>query len=222
MTPSQKIRELYPLVGVDVALFSIEDGVLKVLLVRRAQEPALRRWALPGGMLKPDLDATLEDAAKRVLRNKVSVEIPHLAEVCTFSGAQRDPRGWSVSVLFYALLPRDKINALVKSKVEALKWSEAVKPGQPLAFDHDEQLAAALQVLRDKVDGHALPLHLMPELFTLTQLQKTCEAVVGRALEKSAFRRRLKGSSDLVETDQMVGGLQRPARLYRARVGFVF
>ncbi|MDO8777973.1 MAG: NUDIX domain-containing protein [Burkholderiaceae bacterium] len=222
MQPNQKNRELYPLVLVDVALFCIEEQRLKVLLVRRAQAPALGYWALPGGILKPETDSSLEAAALRVLRHKVSAEIPHLQEVRTFSGPDRDPRGWSVSVLFCALLPRDNTNALVNDKVEALTWADAAKPGQPLAFDHEEQLEAALQLLRNKVERHELPLHLLPELFTLTQLQQTCEAILGRALDKSVFRRRLKGSTDFVETDQFERGLQRPARLYRARVGFAF
>ena len=112
-----KNTTLFPLVSVDVALFSIVEGSLRVLLVQRAQAPESMRWALPGGVLKPDIDANLESTARRVMRNKVCVEIPHLEEVQTFSGPDRDPRGWSVSVLYWALLPYDQINELVKDKV---------------------------------------------------------------------------------------------------------
>ncbi len=215
-------RDLYPLVVVDVAMFTIEDETLRVLLVHRARDPQARRWALPGGVLKPVLDLSLEAAARRVLRDKVSVDVPHLEEVCTFSGPNRDPRGWSIGVLFYALLPRDKVNALVKNKVEAVKWVDAASPGQGLAFDHGPQLATALQVLRDKVERHALPLHLLPEKFTLTELQRTCEAILGRQLDKGVFRRRFRESKDLVAIDEFVRGAQRPARLHRARAGFTF
>jgi len=213
---------LFPLVVVDVALFSVDERGLRVLLVKRAMEPQQGYWALPGGVLKPDLDADLEAAARRVLRNKVSVDIPHLEEIRTFSGAARDPRGWSIALLFCALLPRDQVQAVIRNKVEAVEWADAGKPGYHLAFDHTAQLAVALQVLRDKVDRHALPLHLMPEKFTLTALQRACEAILGRALDKAVFRRRLKGSTDLVETDEYERGLQRPALLYRARDGFTF
>jgi ADP-ribose pyrophosphatase YjhB (NUDIX family) len=213
---------LFPLVVVDVALFSVDERGLRVLLVKRALEPEQGRWALPGGVLKPDVDTNLEAAARRVLRNKVSVDIPHLEEIRTFSGNERDARGWSIAVLFYALLPRDQVQTLIRDKVEALEWADAAKPGHRLAFDHIAQLATALQVLRDKVERHALPLHLMPEKFTLTALQRTCEAILGRALDKAVFRRRLKGSADLVETDEYARGLQRPALLYRARDGFTF
>ena len=215
-------RELFPLVLVDIALFCVDQRGLRVLVVRRADEPEKGRWALPGGILKPDIDVSLQDAALRVLREKVGVEIPHLEEVCTFSGPDRDARGWSIWVLFYALLPRNEIEAVGKKKVEALDWSDAARPAQKLAFDHAAQLRRALATLRDKVERHALPLHLMPEKFTLTDLQRTCEAILGRELDKSVFRRRLKGSEDLLELDEFERGAQRPAQLWKARVGFQF
>ena len=217
------IRMLYPLVSADIALFSVEQDRLRVLLVQRAQEPAALAWALPGAILKPDEDDDLHATACRALHEKISVAIPHLAQVGAFSGRHRDPRGWSISVMFYALLPGDQVNALVSSRVEAVEWVDASNLGRPLAFDHGLLLGAALDVLRGKVERHALPLHLLPERFTLTALQRTCEAVLGRALDKSVFRRRLKDSEDLVElAGEFVLGAQRPAQLYRAREGFAF
>lgn len=216
------VRELFPLVGVDVALFCVDDDGLKVLLVKRAEDPYARHWALPSGVLKPHLDDSLMAAARRVLAHKVSVELQHVAEVSTFSGPTRDPRGWSIATLFYALLPKDKINALVRNKVEAVQWVSATSPRHRLAFDHEEQLQAALRALRSRVEDDVLPLHLLPEKFTLTQLQKVCEAILGRALDKSVFRRRLKGSTDLVELDEYERGPQRPAQLFKAREGFTF
>lgn len=220
-----KNTALFPLVLVDIALFSIVDDCLQVLLVKRAQEPELRRWALPGGILKPDIDADLEGAARRVMRSKVSCEIPHIEEVRTFSGADRDPRGWSVSVLYWALLPYDHVTALVRDKVEKVDWFDANATGHRLAFDHNQQLNAALGVLRNRITVSlpALPLHLMPEKFTLTELQKTCQSILGREIDKAAFRRRLKDSPDLVELPgEMQRGSHAPAQLYSARDGFTF
>ncbi len=125
-------------------------------------------------------------------------------------------------MLFYALLPRDRISAAVKSKVEAVQWLPVGSPGQTLAFDHDELLAAAVASLRNKVERHALPLHLLPEKFTLTDLQRTCEAILGWELDKSVFRRRLKGSEDLVELGEFERGAKRPAQLWKAKEGFEF
>jgi ADP-ribose pyrophosphatase YjhB (NUDIX family) len=216
-------RLLFPLVSADVALFTVIEETLRVLLVQRSQEPELRLWAMPGAVLNPEFDLDMAATARRALRDKVSVEIAHLAQVGAASGRTRDPRGWSLSVLFYALLPLDQVNAVVRRDVEAIKWADAGHPGQELAFDHRVQIGAALAALRAKVESHALPLHLLPERFTLTQLQRTCEAVLGHALDKSVFRRRLKGSEDLLEIPgEFVMGPQRPAQLYRARDGFVF
>ena len=159
------------------------------------------------------------------------MDTPHLEEVCTFSGKDRDPRGWSISILFFALLPRDQVQAVVKAKVDAVEWMDARNHGKGMAFDHEAHLNRALDVLKRKVERHALPLHLTPEHFTLTALQHTCEAILGHELDKSVFRRRLKADlerqlpevPDLVE---VVGleerGHQRPAKLYKARSGFLF
>ena len=221
-----KNTTLFPLVLVDVALFSIVEDRLRVLLVQRAQGPEHHRWALPGGILKPEIDANLECTARRVMRSKVSVEIPHLEQVQTFSGPNRDPRGWSVSLLYWALLPYDQVNALVKAKVENLDWFDAANPSQQMAFDHHAQLAAALQILRNRIQvtAPALPLHLLPEKFTLTELQKTCEAILGKPIDKASFRRRLKKEiPDCVALkDEIQRGAHAPAQLYRARDGFTF
>lgn len=192
------LRELYPLVLVDIALISIDEKGLRVLLVQRAQEPELRRWAPPGGILQLEVNQSLEVAARLVLRDKVSMDIPYLEEVCSFSGPDCDPRGWSISVLSYALLPSDRVHALEKNKVEALEWADAAKPVHRMAFDHAVQLA--------RVERRALPSHLMPERFTLSEFQCTCEAILGRPLDKSVFRRRIKGATDLVEVDDFVRG----------------
>lgn len=214
-------RQLYPLVSVDVALFCVEDNQLKVLLVKRATEPEQHRWALPGGVLQPENDASLLDAARRVLDEKISVKVRHLAQVMAFSGATRDPRGWSIGMLFYALLPRDQLNAVERHKVEQLEWANAEAPGHRLAFDHAEQLRAAVAAVRQRVESDQLPLHLLPAEFTLTELQRTCEAILRKPFDKSAFRRRFKENPGLESTGRRTeGGRQRPAEIFRASSSF--
>jgi 8-oxo-dGTP diphosphatase len=217
------MKTLYPLVMTDIALFTVHDRRLQVLLVKRAEAPAAGQWALPGGFLKPGQDASLDATAARVLLRKTSVNVPHLEQVATFSGPDRDPRDWSVCTLYYALLPADRIAAVRGEKTEAVEWCDAHRPGHRLAFDHALMLRQAVEVLHAKVDRLALPLHLMPEKFTLTELQQACEAILGRALDKSVFRRRIKDSADLVLLPgEFVHGPQRPAQLYVARAGFRF
>lgn len=110
----------------------------------------------------------------------------------------------------------------MRNKVEAVKWADATAAEHRLAFDHADQLATAVQKLRAKVAADVLPLHLLPERFTLTQLQKVVEVILGQPLDKSSFRRRLKTSKDLVQLDEFVRGAQRPAQLFTASECFLF
>lgn len=222
-------RQLHPIVSADVALFSVTDDRLQVLLVRRAQEPAAGLWALPGAILQPRHDQDLEATARRALRDKISVEVPYLEQLRTFDGSERDPRGWSLSVLHCALLPRDQVHAVVRSSVNEVRWSDADAPGPRLAFDHAAQIHLARSTLRQRVREHALPLHLMPERFTLTQLQRVCEAILSPSpsqpfrLDKGAFRRRFAKSPDIVQVHgALEHGAQRPAQLFRVAEGFRF
>jgi 8-oxo-dGTP diphosphatase len=222
-------KMLYPLVSADVALFSVGGDRLQVLLVQREQDPAAGAWALPGAILKPQEDEDLESTARRALHEKIGVEVPYLEQLRTFAGARRDPRGWSVAVLHCALLPRDRVQAVVRAAVEQVRWFDADEVGQPLAFDHERQLQLAREALRQRVQEHALPLHLMPERFTLTQLQRVCEAILAHGsgkdfkLDKGAFRRRFARSTDIVEIPgEFEHGAQRPAQLFRVAPGFRF
>jgi ADP-ribose pyrophosphatase YjhB (NUDIX family) len=223
------IKQLFPLVSADVALFSVGEGCLQVLLVQRGKDPAAGLWALPGSVLKPQIDRDLEATARRALRDKISVEVPYLEQLRTFAGADRDPRGWSMAVLHYALLPRDQVQAVVRSRVEKVLWADADAVGQTLAFDHAAQLRLARSALRQRVQEYALPLHLMPKRFTLTQLQKVCEVILAPspdeplALDKGAFRRRFARSPDIAEIPgEFEYGAQRPAQLFRVSQDFRF
>lgn len=222
-------KQLFPLISADVALFSIGDDCLQVLLVRRALEPAKGVWALPGAVLKPERDADLEATAQRALRDKLSVEASYLKQLRVFAGAKRDPRGWSIGVLHYALLPRDQVHAVIQSKVEAVQWADADVKLPRLAFDHNEQLRVARSALRERVRDYCLPLHLMPEQFTLTQLQRVCELILASgdsddlALDKGAFRRRFARSADIIGIPgAFERGAQRPAQLFRVSPEFEF
>ena len=245
---SEPKRQLFPLVVADAALFCVEDGRLKVLLVQRSVAPERGRWALPGGILRPGEDGSLEDTARRILKDKTGVRVPYLEQVATFSGPDRDPRGWSVCTLFYALVERERLPVPAQSGTELTDWCDAVGLTRRLAFDHARLLAAALARLKERVGGDkaparnanphsphrargpvavqtALPLHLMPEKFTLTQLQRTIEAILDGPIDKGAFRRRLKeaeAGAIVAVPGEFIRGAQRPAQLYRAARGAVF
>lgn len=217
------MKLLFPLVTADIALFTLIDMHLRVLLIQRANEPLLGCWALPGGVLDLDTDASLLATAQRVLTVKMKVAVRHLEQVATFSGTDRDPRGWSISTLHYALLPADRVAAVAGPGIGAVAWCDPAAPEAALAFDHAQQLADALAMLRRKVQWGALPLHLLPAKFTLTDLQRACEAILGRPLDKGAFRRTIRDNPDLAMLDgEFMRGPQRPAQLYRAMDSFRF
>jgi 8-oxo-dGTP diphosphatase len=217
------MKKLFPLVSADIALFTFVEGQLRVLVVKRDNTPAPDTWALPGGLLMPDLDASLDDTAKRVLSSKARVDVRYLEQVTTVSGADRDPRGWSVSTVYYALLPGHLAPAAAGASVQAIDWCHPEGLQHRLAFDHALLLEKALAALRAKVRQGALPLHLMADQFTLTELQHACEAVLGIRLDKGAFRRLIKDAPSLcLLPGEFLRGPQRPAQLFQAARDFQF
>jgi ADP-ribose pyrophosphatase YjhB (NUDIX family) len=209
-----------PLATVDVAIFAAHGDTLQVLLVQRprtAGEPFPGLWALPGGFVDVERDADLESCALRKLKEKTGVSSPYLEQLGSWGNATRDPRGWSATHVYFALIPY----AAVRPGANAadVRWFPVAGSGVKvrLAFDHAELLSATLSRLRGKVEYTSLPAFLLPKEFTLTDLQRAYELVLGRKLEKSAFRTRVM-SADLVEAiNKIRPGPNRPARMYRLR-----
>ena len=211
-----------PNITVDVAIFTVQDGALKVLIVKRSAHPCKGDWALPGGFIDICLDADLNDAALRKLREKTGVASPYLEQFATFGNDKRDPRGWSVTTVYFALLPNAGLAASSEKGFEQSKWATVGQGGtinDRLAFDHAEILAGCVARLRNKVLYTSLPLYLMPETFTLGELQKVHELILGTDLEHKSFRRRILGAELLEETDLFRHEAKRPARLYRLKTG---
>jgi 8-oxo-dGTP diphosphatase len=210
-----------PLVSVDVAIFSVMADALQVLLVRRPEggdEPFPGRWALPGGFVDTDRDRTLLDCALRKLREKTGAEAPYLEQLGSWGGAGRDPRGWSATHAFFALVPAAGIALRMGANAAQVEWVEAgAALRKRLAFDHAEILQAAIARLRGKVEYTSLPAFLLPEPFTLPQLQHMYEVVLGRPVDKSAFRKRMLDGGFLEEAGAVEGLLGRPAMGYRLR-----
>jgi len=176
-------------------------------------------WALPGGFVDLVKDRDLADTAKRKLKIKTGVSAPYLEQVATFSGAQRDPRGWSVTVAYYALLDWDEINTGLSD--DFAKWVpvDEVQTSHCLAFDHNEILAVCTDRLSNKTLYTSIAINLMPNEFTLTELQRVFEIILGHTLEKKSFRRRILDADLLAETGNLKTGSNRPAKLYSAKKG---
>lgn len=202
-----------PLVTVDAVLLTLRDSGLEVALHRRDREPYRDAMALPGGVVHADEDASTEDSIRRVLRDKTGFEPRYLEQLQVFSGPDRDPRQWSLSVAYVALVPAAELAAATRAEFRFV----SVDALPPLAFDHAKIVGAAVARLRSKSTYSTLPFFLLPECFTLTQLQHTYEAILRTRLEKSNFRRKMEAWGALEATDEHVGGAQRPARLYRLK-----
>lgn len=210
-----------PLASVDVAIFTLDDDALRVLLVQRPREPGEPfpgQWALPGGFVDVERDEDLRACAARKLREKTGVAAGYLEQLGSWGGATRDPRGWSATHAYFALVPADTRPAAGANAADA-KWLAVGAHGvrQKLAFDHDEILAAAIERLRAKVEYTSLPAYLVPREFTLTELQRAYEVVLGRPLEKSAFRTRVLAAGLVEPVGRRREGPNRPAELFRLR-----
>lgn len=208
-----------PLTTVDVVIFTVLEERLHVLLVKRpdeAGEPFPCMWALPGGFVDIEKDLDLERCALRKLQQKTGVKSPYLEQVGSWGGVKRDPRSWSSTHVYFALIPTPN-HPLQSANNSSAAWFPIEEQGVhvKLAFDHGKLLEAAIQRLRNKVEYTSLPAFLLPEEFTLTDLQRMYEVVLERPLEKSAFRTRVFAVG-LIETAEKVrAGPNRPAQLYR-------
>lgn len=209
-----------PLTTVDLVVFTLQDGDLKVLLVQRPdhpEEPFPNAWALPGGFVDVHRDASLQACAQRKLKEKTGVDSPYLEQLGSWGNATRDPRGWSATHVYFTLLPIAGITLQAGGNSQAAQWFAVDQdlPTRSLAFDHADILMAAIHRLRAKVEYTSLPAHLLSPPFTLPQLQRAYEQVLGRAVDKSAFRTRMLAAGFLEETGPMDVGAPRLAMGYR-------
>lgn len=204
-----------PALTVDIVAFSIQNQELCVLLIKRAEEPFAKMWALPGGFVKMDED--LNAAAERELEEETGVQGAYLEQLYTYGAPQRDPRGRVISVAHFALIPSNEpIRPSGGSDASSAQW-HPMNDLPPLAFDHLEIVTYALRRLRYKLEYTAVGFELLPEKFTLTELQQTYEIILGEELDKRNFRRRILQAGIIEATPHKRTGEGRPARLYRYR-----
>ncbi len=212
-----------PLCSVDIAIFSLQNDELRVLLVKRPKdknEPFPDHWALVGGFVDIGKDQNLLETAHRKLFEKTGISAPYLEQLGSWGSNSRDPRSWSVTIAYFALLPKSaKLETITGGNVGETKWAKITNDGieDDLAFDHKEILHAAIKRLRNKVEYTSLPAYLLGEKFTLAQLQKSFEVILGRKLEKSAFRTRIHSANIIEPLEEYVTGANRPAQLFKLR-----
>jgi 8-oxo-dGTP diphosphatase len=197
---------------VDAVVFGLDEGALKQLLIRRGKEkePFYNHWALPGGFI--NLEEDLEASVRRELQEETGLTVSYLEQLYTFGRPDRDPRGRVISTAFLALVRTQQVTGADDAK-EA-RWFP-VDQLPALAFDHAEIIELGIRRLRSKVRWQPVGIELLPEQFTLTDLQRVYEIILGHPVDKRNFRKRVLGYGVLGETEQLRRGATRPAKLYR-------
>jgi 8-oxo-dGTP diphosphatase len=206
-----------PSVTVDIVVFTIMDGELKTLMVKRGQPPFANHWALPGGFVK--MDETLEAAAGRELEEETGVKPDevYLEQLYTFGEPKRDPRTRVITVAYFALVISSKIRPFVTGSegIKEVRWFPVHDLPADIAFDHSKILDYSLRRLRNKLEYTAVGLELLPPAFTLTELQNLYEAILNERLDKRNFRKKVLSIGILQPTKSYKKGGHRPAMLYR-------
>ena len=203
-----------PLVTVDVVIFALRDGDLQVLLVRRRGWPCQDLWAIPGGLVGQQ--EPLDAAALRTLAEETGLRDVYLEQLYTFGDPKRDPCERVITVSYFAAVPATGIVPCAAKDSDRVRWW-SIYDLPPLAFDHVDILTYALTRLRYKLEYTAVGFELLPEKFTLGELQSTYEVVLGEELDKRNFRRKILSAGVLEPTGGFRSGEGRPARLYRYR-----
>ena len=204
-----------PALTVDCVVFGLDPAgeALKVLLVERDVEPFAGEWALPGGFVRQD--EPLAEAARRELGEETGIADLFLEQLYTFGDPDRDPRGWTVSVAYYALVSPEGYDVQGASDARSARWF-ALGEVPALAFDHALILRTALERLKGKVRYAPIGFELLPRKFTLFQLQTLYETILERKLDNRNFRKKILGMGILRELDEWQRGVaHRAARLYR-------
>jgi 8-oxo-dGTP diphosphatase len=216
--PTPEFRKFqFPAAAVDIILFTIRNNDLYVGLVRREDEPYKGRFALPGRFVR--YDEKIEETASKVLEMKGGIERKsvHLEQLYTFgNNLNRDTRIRTISVVYYGLVRSEALD-FQNSK---FSWHSFYRLPE-LAFDHREIIESAVARLRESFVIERMIVHLMPDEFTLTELQRAYEIILGRNLDKRNFRRKIESDRCLLDTKRKrKAGIQRPAELYSFKKNF--
>ena len=202
-----------PAVAVDTVVMTVGDKELKVLLIKIGSGPYKDKWALPGGLVS--LGEDLDQTVMRVLKQKTNIKIGHMEQTYTFGKVDRDVRGQVVSVAYMLLIDdKDKLKTITSDHYVDIQWFE-IKKLPELAFDHKEIIALAYKRLCEKTGYSNIACFLSPKTFTLTELQNVYESILGRAIDKRNFRKKMLSLKMIVPTKMIRRGENRPAKVYR-------
>lgn len=208
-----------PILTVDVAYLSIRNAELELLTIKRIKPPYKGEFSLPGGYVHCDEDDDLAATARRVIADKTQLEPDYIEQVETIASKDRDPRGWTATVLYMALVGgynHDDTN--LRESAKNCHWVALnLIKGHSLAFDHNDLVAKVKERLIAKSRYTSIPLYLLHKEFTLTEAQKCFEICTQSTLEKKSFRRRLLDADIIEETGAKTKTGKRKALLYKIK-----
>ena len=186
-----------PSLTTDIVIFSIIEENLKVLLIKRKNEPFKDKWAIPGGFV--DYDEEIDIAAKRELQEETNVSGISLEQFGTYGRVGRDPRGRTVSVCYYACVNAGKLSVKAQDDAKDANWFN-IKELPELAFDHVEIMSAAEENLRAKIENTPIAAGFMPEEFSIMELQRVYEIILDRNLDHGRFKCEILKNDSLEKT----------------------
>jgi 8-oxo-dGTP diphosphatase len=201
--------------SIDCVIFGFEAGELKVLLIERNEDPFKDWWALPGNLVEND--ESVENAATRILYELTGLRELHMEQFHTFGEVNRHPLGRVITVAYYALIRingKKEVKPITQYAKQAF-W-HPINDLPKLGFDHGEIFDTSIQKLRRRLSYQPIAFELLPEKFTLTQLQLLYEAILNKKLDKRNFRKKMLSYGFLKELDEKQKGVSyRAAKLYK-------
>jgi len=203
----------FAVIATDVAIFTIKDNELNVLLIKMKKEPYSDCWALPGGLIDPK--KSIDESAREHLLVKTGLRNIYLEQLYTFGQVDRDPFGRVVSVAYFALIPDKGAELKTSKEYDEVKWFSANKLPK-LAYDHKEMIALAVERLASKLEYTNIVYGLLPLEFSLGELQGVYEIILGEKLDKRNFRKKIFSLRLVKKTGRYeIGKANRPAELYK-------
>lgn len=197
-------------ITVDTVILTIKNNALQVLLIRREKEPFIGKWAIPGGYVR--MSENLEQAAVRILKEKTDVDNVYLEQLYTFGDPLRHPDSRVITCVYFALVRYEDVKVMDSDDVA---WYPVDKL-PALAFDHKEIIDYTRARTRLSLRSCPVAYQLLKEKFTLTEMQRVYELIMGKELDKRNFRKKVLGTEGLIELDEFTkASSKRPARLYQ-------
>ncbi|MBR1943755.1 NUDIX hydrolase [bacterium] len=197
-------------ITVDTVILTIKNNALQVLLIKREREPFIGKWAIPGGYVR--MSENLEQAAVRVLKEKTDVDNVYLEQLYTFGDPLRHPDARVITCVYFALVRYEDVKVMASDDVAWYPVDEL----PPLAFDHKEIIDYTRARTRLSLRSCPVAYQLLKEKFTLTEMQRVYELIMGKELDKRNFRKKVLGTEGLIELDEFTkASSKRPARLYQ-------